>query len=147
MKIIILAVVVAVIVEGLVSYGETIYDYFSKGDVKKAIKQIAAIALAVLFAFEVKVTLISSLVDVAINPIFDMIISGIFMSRGSNYLFDFVKAIRRAGRDAEGLDVVDDEDDEDILEYDDEDFDEDQAVLVADMELNEEADDGTSFEE
>ena len=126
MKIVALALVCAVIVEGLVSYAETIYDYFEMGDVKKAIKQIGAIVLAILFAFEIKVTLIAFLADAVVNPVFDMIVSGIFMSRGANYLFDFIKMIGRVSKfDYEEFEELD----EDEL---DEDFDEDQDVLILD---------------
>lgn len=126
MKIVALALVCAVIVEGLVSYAETIYDYFEQGDVKKAIKQIGAIVLAILFAFEIKVTLIAFLADAVVNPMFDMIVSGIFMSRGANYLFDFIKMIGRVSKyDYEEFEELD----EDEL---DEDFDEDQDVLILD---------------
>lgn len=126
MKIVALALVCAVIVEGLVSYAETIYDYFEQGDVKKAIKQIGAIVLAVLFAFQIKVTLIAFLADAVVNPVFDMIVSGIFMSRGANYLFDFIKMIGRVSK----VDYDEFEEfDEDEL---DEDFDEDQDVLILD---------------
>lgn len=126
MKIVALALVCAVIVEGLVSYAETIYDYFEQGDVKKAIKQIGAIVLAILFAFEIKVTLIAFLADAVVSPMFDMIVSGIFMSRGANYLFDFIKMIGRVSKyDYEEFEELD----EDEL---DEDFDEDQDVLILD---------------
>lgn len=126
MKIVALALVCAVIVEGLVSYAETIYDYFEQGDVKKAIKQIGAIVLAILFAFEIKVTLIAFLADAAVNPVFDMIVSGIFMSRGANYLFDFIKMVGRAGK--VDLDEFEELDEDEF----DEDFDEDQDVLILD---------------
>lgn len=126
MKIVALALVCAVIVEGLVSYAETIYDYFEQGDVKKAIKQIGAIVLAILFAFQIKVTLIAFLADAVVSPVFDMIVSGIFMSRGANYLFDFIKMIGRVSKfDYEEFEEFD----EDEL---DEDFDEDQDVLILD---------------
>lgn len=122
MKTLALALIVAVVVEALVSYGETIYDYFEQGDIKKAVKQIIAIIVAVIFAFQAKVTLISFFADTTLNPVFDMIISGIFMSRGANYLFDLANMIRRVAKDEpfEGVD-------EDEM---DEDFDEDQDQLI-----------------
>lgn len=125
MKMLALALVVAVVVEALVSYGETIYDYFQEGDVKKAIKQVIAIIIAIVFAFQAKVTLISFFADASLAPTFDMIISGIFMSRGANFLFDLAKMIRRVAKD----DFEFDELDEDEV---DEDFDEEQSELILD---------------
>lgn len=114
MKIIGLAITVAILTEGLVSYGESIYDYIENGDTKKAIKQVCAIFLGVGFAFAVHLTLISFLAEVPVNPVFDMVFSGIVISRGSNYLFDLFKKIRN--KPVEGL--------EDLDEYEEGDEDE-----------------------
>lgn len=115
MKTLALALVIAVVVEALVSYGETIYDYFEEGDTKKAIKQIIAIIVAVVFAFQAKVTLISFFSGATLAPVFDMIVSGIFMSRGANYLFDLANMIRRVSKEEEfeliDEDELDEEDD------------------------------------
>ena len=104
MKMIGLALIVAVIVEAIIEYGQTVYDMVAEYDYKKAIKQGMAIVVAILFAFQLKVTLldwmISGTFDVTVNPIFDMIISGIFMSRGANYLSDLIRMIFRIGTDS-----------------------------------------------
>ena len=118
MKSIGLAIVVAVIVEALVEYGQTIYDMVAEYEYKKAIKQGVAIAVAILFAFELKVTLITWLMsgnfDVTVSPAFDMIISGLFMSRGANYLADFVRMVLRIGTDDGSIwDAWEDEDEDD----------------------------------
>lgn len=130
MKSLALALVIAVVVEALVSYGETIYDYFEEGDIKKAIKQIIAVIVAIIFAFQAKVMLISFFADTALSPAFDMIVSGIFMSRGANYLFDLANMIRRVSKDEFEFEEVD----EDEI---DEDFDEDQSLLLAGVEYEE----------
>lgn len=121
MKSIGLAIVVAVIVEALVEYGQTIYDMVAEYEYKKAIKQGVAIAVAILFAFELKVTLITWLMsgnfDVVVNPVFDMIVSGIFMSRGANYLSDFIRMIFRIGTDDGNIwDAWEDEDEDETDE-------------------------------
>ena len=121
MKSIGLAIVVAVIVEALVEYGQTIYDMVAEYEYKKAIKQGVAIAVAILFAFELKVTLITWLMsgnfDVTVSPAFDMIISGLFMSRGANYLADFVRMVLRIGTDDGSIwDAWEDEDEEDEVD-------------------------------
>ena len=117
MKTIGLASVVAVIVEALIEYGQTVYELVEEYEYKKAVKQGVAIAVAILFAFQLKVTLLSWLMTesfgVTVNPVFDMIVSGIFMSRGANYLSDFIRMIFRIGSDDGSIwDAWEDEDDE-----------------------------------
>ena len=121
MKTIGLAIVVAVIVEALVEYGQTIYDMIAEYEYKKAIKQGVAIAIAILFSFQLKVTLLAWLMGdtfaVTINPAFDMIVSGIFMSRGANYLSDFIRMIFRIGTDDGNIwDAWEDEDEDETDE-------------------------------
>jgi len=121
MKSIGLAIVVAVIVEALVEYGQTIYDMVAEYEYKKAIKQGVAIAVAILFSFQLKVTLLAWLMTdtfaVAVSPVFDMIVSGIFMSRGANYLSDFIRMIFRIGTDDGNIwDAWEDEDEDETDE-------------------------------
>lgn len=123
MKTIGLAIVVAVIVEALVEYGQTVYDMIEEYEYKKAIKQGIAIVVAILFSFQLHVTLLAWLMaetfSVAVNPVFDMIVSGIFMSRGANYLSDFIRMIFRIGTQDDWFDF--DEDEEDETDEDEED--------------------------
>ena len=106
MKMIGLAIIVSVIVEAIIEYGQTVYDMVAEYDYKKAIKQGMAIIVAILFSFQLKVTLldwmISGTFDVVIDPTFDMVVSGIFMSRGANYLSDLIRMIFRIGSDSDG---------------------------------------------
>jgi hypothetical protein len=90
--------------------------------IKKAAKQGTAIVLALLFAFEIKVMILTAIFGetfaIVVNPIFDMIVSGIFMSRGANYLSDIVRMIYNVGTkqdvyDLDGFDYDDDEEEED----------------------------------
>ena len=101
MKTIALALMVAVIVEAIVEYGNTIYEMVAEQEYQKAVKQGSAIAVAVLFAFMCHVTLLSWLMSdafgITVNPIFDMVVSGIFMSRGANYLSNLIRLILNAG--------------------------------------------------
>lgn len=123
MKTVGLAIVVAVIVEALVEYGQTVYDMIEEYEYKKAIKQGIAIIVAILFSFQLHVTLLAWLMaetfSVAVNPVFDMIVSGIFMSRGANYLSDFIRMIFRIGTQDDWFDF--DEDEEDETDEDEED--------------------------
>lgn len=122
MKTIGLAIIVAVIVEALIEYGQTVYDMVSAYEYKKAIKQGCAIAVAILFSFQLKVTLLTWLIsgnfDVTVNPVFDMVVSGIFMSRGANYLSDLIRMIFRIGSDDDWFDWEDEDDETDESEED-----------------------------
>ena len=101
MKTIALALMVAVIVEAIVEYGNTIYEMVIDREYQKAVKQGSAIIVAVLFAFMCHVTLLSWLMSdafgIVVNPVFDMVVSGIFMSRGANYLSNLIRLILNAG--------------------------------------------------
>ena len=126
MKTIGLALIVAVIVEALIEYGQTVYDMVEEHDYKKALKQGIAIIVAILFAFQLKTTLMTWLIsgnfDVVVNPVFDMIVSGIFMSRGANYLSDFIRMIFRIGTDDGNIwDAWEDEDEADETDESEED--------------------------
>ena len=103
MKTIALALMVAVIVEAIVEYGNTIYEMVAEQEYQKAVKQGSAIIVAVLFAFMCHVTLLSWLMSdafsIVVNPVFDMVVSGIFMSRGANYLSNLIRLILNAGSD------------------------------------------------
>lgn len=126
MKTIALALMVAVIVEAIVEYGNTIYETVVDGETQKAVKQGSAIIVAVLFAFMCHVTLLSWLMSdafgISVNPIFDMIVSGIFMSRGANYLSNLIRLILNAGSgdDEDFWSAFDFERDEDEEDEDDE---------------------------
>lgn len=118
MKTIGLALIVAVIVEAIIEYGQTVYDMVAEYEYKKAMKQACAIAVAVLFAFQLKVTLLTwimtGMFDVYINPVFDMVVSGIFMSRGANYLSDLIRMIFQIGTNEDNMwDIYEDDDEED----------------------------------
>ncbi len=121
-----LAIAVAVIVEALIEYAEPAFNLIEDPTIKKAAKQGTAIALALLFAFEIKITILSAIFTetfaVVINPTFDMIVSGICMSRGSNYLSDLIRLIYNKG-------TKEDESWFDDFEDDEEDYDEDQEQL------------------
>jgi ACR3 family arsenite efflux pump ArsB len=110
----------------LVSYGETIFDYFAKGDTKKAVKQICAIFIGIVFAFAVHLSFLTYLTETDINAVFDMVVSGIVISRGSNYIFDVVKRIREGKKQAEDepmahIGFIDETDDYDVDDEGDDD--------------------------
>lgn len=100
MKTILLVFVVSVIVEAIIDYFEQVFDLIEDERIKKAAKQGTALVLALIFTFEIHVTMLAALLTdtfgIAINPIFDMLVTGLFSSRGANYASEIVRLIRNA---------------------------------------------------
>ena len=89
MQLFILILVLGVTVEALVEYGSGI---FIKGQIQW--KQVGAIGVSVLLAFGLQADLYAALgVSFAI-PYLGMVLTGIFASRGSNYLADLITLIQ-----------------------------------------------------
>lgn len=93
MKGLVLIGAIAVLLEAMVEYGKTIYKYFSEGDKKTAIMQLITIIVGIGFAFLFKLDLFVAL-EIEVNEIAGMILTGIIISRGSNYVNDLVSKIR-----------------------------------------------------
>lgn len=91
---ILLIIVLATIVEGLVQYGKTVIDAFSNGAKKTAITQLIAMIIAIALCFTTGADLFAAL-GIAFNwPTVGIVLTGIFCSRGANYLSDFIKKIQ-----------------------------------------------------
>lgn len=91
---IMLVVVLAIIVEALIEYAKSIYKAFNDGGWKPAITQVAAMAIAVLLCFMTGGDLF---VVVGINfiwPWLGIFLTGIIISRGANYVSDFIKKLQ-----------------------------------------------------
>ena len=89
----ILVVVMAIIVEALVEYGKSIAKAFAERSVKTAVTQLVAIGLGILLCFASRGDLFS-LAGVTFGwPWLGMVLTGIIISRGANYVSDFVKRL------------------------------------------------------
>lgn len=100
MKTIALIIMVAVLLEGLVEYAKTVMRMVEEGDYKTAITQAVTIAVGILFAFVFHLHLFNSALaevyeGLRINGTVDMILTGIIISRGSNYASDFIGKLTR----------------------------------------------------
>ena len=93
MKDIIFVLAVAVLVEAMVEYFKSIVKMFADGERKTAIMQLITIAVGVLFAYLFKLHLFEVL-EMPVNSTADMILTGIIISRGSNYVNDLISRIR-----------------------------------------------------
>lgn len=94
MKGILLVVVLAVLVEALIEYAKTIIKMFSDKDIKTAVTQFIAIVVAVLICLAAGADLFAALEIVFVFPWLGVILTGILISRGANYVSDFVKKLQ-----------------------------------------------------
>ena len=98
METIALLIAVAVLVEGLVEYVKTIIKVFTEGDVKTGITQLCAVGIGILLALITGANIFTAL---SINVTYSWmgcVLTGILISRGSNYVFDLVKRLQGAGK-------------------------------------------------
>lgn len=82
-----------ILTEAITQYGKTIAEMFKAEDKSKGIYQLITILIGLLIAFSFNVNLFA-LLGMTANPIVAKTITGILMSRGSNWCFDFFKRIR-----------------------------------------------------
>ncbi len=85
-------IAVAILIEGLVEYGKNIAEMFYGGDKKTAITQLVTIAVGVAIAFAFNADLFVPL-GLTVNHYIGMVLTGIIMSRGSNYVSDLISKI------------------------------------------------------
>ncbi len=90
MNSIVLAMLMAVTVEGLVEYASTIYKAFSAGEVKTAVKQIAACCAGVALCVLVGADFYAGIGITFKVAATGTVLTGIFVSRGANYVSDLV---------------------------------------------------------
>lgn len=98
MKTISLIIMVAILCEALVEYAKTIMKMVEDKHYKTAITQAITIVLGVGLAFVFNLQLFNNAMSefyegLSINPVLDMILTGILFSRGSNYFSDFVSRL------------------------------------------------------
>lgn len=85
-------IAVAILIEGLVEYGKSIEAMFSDGDMKTGITQMITIVIGILLAFAFNADMFVP-TGLIVNHTIGMILTGIIMSRGSNYVSDFIGKI------------------------------------------------------
>ena len=87
-----LIIAVAILIEGLVEYGKNIAEMFYGGDKKTAITQLVTIAVGIALAFAFGANMFVPL-GLTVNDYIGMVLTGIVMSRGSNYVSDIISQI------------------------------------------------------
>ena len=94
MQTIVLILVLAITVEALIQYSKTIIEMLEKKQYKTFATQLTAILLSVFICFAAGVDLYT-LVGVSFTvPWLGMLLTGIVVSRGSNYTSDFIKRLQ-----------------------------------------------------
>lgn len=94
MKGILLIIVLAIVVEALVEYGKSLAAACRNGGWRSVALQLAAMAVAVLLCFAAGADLFAVLGVELAAPWVGILLTGIFASRGSNYMNDFISKIR-----------------------------------------------------
>ena len=84
-----LIVAVAILIEGLVEYGKTIADMFDSGEKRIALIQVITIVIGIGLAFAFDADMFIPL-GLTVNHYIGMVLTGIVMSRGSNYVSDLI---------------------------------------------------------
>lgn len=91
---IVLIVVLAIVVEALVEYGKSLATACRSGGWRAIVLQLVALLAAVLLCFAAGADLFAVLgVEFAV-PWIGTLLTGIFASRGSNYVNDLIGKIR-----------------------------------------------------
>ena len=89
---------VAIILEALVEYAKTLMYMIEDEDYKTAITQGVTILLGIFLAIVFNLQLFNNALSefyegLHINPVIDMVLTGILFSRGSNYISDLLSKL------------------------------------------------------
>ena len=117
-----LIIMVSIVVEGLIEYAKTIEKAVVAYGYKTAITQGLTLILGIGMAFVFHLELFNGAMSefyggISINPYVDIVLTGILLSRGSNYVSDLISKLQKPN----AFDLLKDFDylDEPEAEYDD----------------------------
>ena len=94
---IVLILALAVIVEAAVEYIKSVVKMFTEKDFKTGFTQLAAAAVAVLLCFAAGADLFAALGLEFAAPWIGTVLTGLFASRGANYVSDLLKKLQGLG--------------------------------------------------
>lgn len=94
MSAIILIATLAIIVEALIEYGKSIGNAFSSGGWKTAVTQLVAVCVGVFLCIVSGADLFAATEVTFALPYIGMVLTGIIISRGANYVSDFIKRLQ-----------------------------------------------------
>ena len=90
----ILVVALAIVVEALVEYGKSIGTAAVNGGWKTAVTQLTAIVVAVVLCFAAGGDLFAAVGIAFTWPWVGVVLTGVLISRGANYVSDFIKKLQ-----------------------------------------------------
>lgn len=85
---------IAILIEALVEYGKSIAEMFCGDDIKTGVTQLITIATGILMAFAFNANAFTVL-GFDVNPAIGTVLTGIIMSRGSNYASDLLSKLTK----------------------------------------------------
>lgn len=89
-----LIISIAILIEALVEYGKSIAEMFAGDDVKTGVTQIITIVTGVLLAFAFN-TDAFEVIGIQVNHTIGLVLTGIILSRGSNYASDLLSKLTK----------------------------------------------------
>lgn len=89
-----LIIIMAITVEALVEYIKTLFST----DSKTIILQMSALAASIILCLATGANIYGLLGVTFAYPIIGVVLTGIFASRGSNYISDFIGKLQSTGR-------------------------------------------------
>jgi hypothetical protein len=98
MNTIVLVLMMAVTVEALVEYGKTIGKAIASGEGKTAVTQLSAVLLSVLLCAATGADFYAALGVEFAFPWIGMLLTGVFASRGANFVSDLIATLRSVGQ-------------------------------------------------
>ena len=96
-----LILMLAVTAEGLVEYGKSVGKAIVERQAKTAVTQIGAVIVSVLLCFAAGADLYAAIGVELVYPWIGVLLTGIFASRGANYISDFIGKLTQ-GKKEEG---------------------------------------------
>ena len=100
------AVALAAIIEGLVEIAAKVYDVVTGGKVRALVLTLVPILAGIGLAFAANLHLLGFVADLfeqSINPVVDVVLSGLVIGRGSSYVHDLWKRVQGlSGKDEPG---------------------------------------------
>ena len=91
----VLIVTLAVVVEALVEYGKSIASAFLRKEGKTAVAQLAAVLLGVTLCVAGRGDLFAAAGIAFVWPWLGTVLTGILISRGANYVSDFIGKLQK----------------------------------------------------
>ena len=85
---------IAILIEALVEYGKSIAEMFCGDDIKTGVTQLITIATGIMMAFAFNANAFTVL-GFDVNPAIGTVLTGIIMSRGSNYASDLLSRLAK----------------------------------------------------